>query len=61
MERSRQYVILSAAMTLEGKLGIQSKRTKLSSKSDKIRVHRLRTKVDAIITVSYTHLRAHEP
>ena len=57
MERSRPYVILSAAMTLDGKLGIQSKRTKLSSKSDKIRVHRLRTKVDAIIigknTVEY--------
>ena len=49
MERSRPYVILSAAITLDGKLGISGKRTKLSSKSDKIRVHKLRSKVDAII------------
>ena len=49
MERSRPYVILSAAITLDGKLGLSGKRTKLSSKSDKIRVHKLRSKVDAII------------
>ena len=65
MERSRPYVILSAAITLDGKLGVNGKRTKLSSKRDKIRVHKLRSNVDAIIigkntvnldTVSYTHL-----
>ena len=49
MVRSRPYVILSAAITLDGKIGINNKRTKLSSKSDKIRVHRLRSQVDAII------------
>ena len=49
MVRSRPYVILSAAITLDGKLGVKSKRTKLSSKNDKIRVHKLRSNVDAII------------
>ena len=49
MVKSRPYVILSAAITLDGKLGVKSKRTKLSSKNDKIRVHKLRSEVDAII------------
>ena len=49
MVKSRPYVILSAAITLDGKLGVKSKRTKLSSKNDKIRVHKLRSNVDAII------------
>jgi len=49
MERSRPYVILSAAITLDGKLGVSGKRTKLSSKSDKIRVHKLRSESDAIV------------
>ena len=49
MVRSRPYIILSAAITLDGKLGVKNKRTKLSSKNDKIRVHRLRSSVDAII------------
>ena len=49
MVKSKPYVILSAAITLDGKLGVKSKRTKLSSKNDKIRVHKLRSNVDAII------------
>jgi len=49
MAMSRPYVILSAAITLDGKIGIKNKRIKLSSKSDKIRVHKLRSEVDAII------------
>ena len=49
MVKSRPYVILSAAITLDGKLGVKNKRTKLSSKNDKIRVHILRSRVDAII------------
>ena len=40
MAMSRPYVILSAAITLDGKIGIKNKRIKLSSKSDKIRVHK---------------------
>jgi len=49
MERSRPYVILSAAMTLDGKIGRKQTKTKLSSKKDKIRVHKLRAKVDCIL------------
>ena len=49
MEKSRPYVILSAAMTLDGKIGKNTTKIKLSSKKDKIRVHRLRAKVDGIL------------
>ena len=49
MVKSIPYVILSGAITLDGKLGVYNKRTKLSSKNDKIRVHKLRSRVDAII------------
>jgi 2,5-diamino-6-(ribosylamino)-4(3H)-pyrimidinone 5'-phosphate reductase len=36
-------------MSLDGKIATKSRESELSSKQDKIRVHRLRTKVDAII------------
>ncbi len=49
MEKSRPYVILSAAMTLDGKIGKNATKIKLSSKKDKTRVHRLRAKVDGIL------------
>ena len=49
MGRSRPFILLSAAITLDGKLGIKNKKTKLSSKNDKIRVHKMRASVDAII------------
>ena len=49
MEKSRPYVILSAAMTLDGKIGKGKTRIKLSSKKDKIRIHGLRAKVDGIL------------
>ena len=54
MEKSRPYVILSAAMTLDGKIGKNTTKIKLSSKKDKIRVHRLRAKVDGILIVKNT-------
>ena len=57
MVKSRPYVILSAAITLDGKLGVKNKRTKLSSKNDKIRVHKLRSIVDAIIKASFEDLK----
>ena len=60
MVRSRPYIILSAATTIDGKLGIKNKKTKLSSKSDKIRVHKLRAKVDAIIIGKNT-VRSDDP
>ena len=49
MEKSRPYVILSAAMTLDGKIGKNFTKIKLSSKRDKIRVHKLRASVDGIL------------
>jgi len=49
MVRSRPHVTLSSAITLDGKLATRTGDSKLSTKRDKIRVYKLRTKVDAII------------
>ena len=49
MVNSKPKVILSAAITLDGKIGQKNKHIILSSKSDKIRVHKLRSKFDAIL------------
>ena len=49
MGRFRPYVIFSAAITLDGKLATRTGDSKLSSKADKNRVHRLRSRVDAIL------------
>ena len=49
MESFRPRVIFSAAITLDGKLASRNGDSKLSSKIDKIRVHKLRSKVDAIL------------
>ena len=49
MERFRPHVIFSAAITLDGKLATRTGDSTLSSKSDKNRVHKLRSKVDAIL------------
>lgn len=54
MEKSRPKVILSAAMTLDGKLASKTGDSKLSSKQDKIRIHKLRSNVDAILVGSNT-------
>ena len=45
----RPHVIFSAAITLDGKLATRTGDSKLSSKTDKNRVHNLRSKVDAIL------------
>jgi len=45
----RPHVIFSAAITLDGKLATRNGDSKLSSKKYKIRVHKLRSKVDAIL------------
>ena len=45
----RPHVIFSAAITLDGKLATRTGDSKLSSKKDRIRVHKLRSKVDAIL------------
>ena len=49
MENCKSIIVLSAAMTLDGKIGQRNKKVVLSSKSDKIRVHKLRSKFDAIL------------
>ena len=49
MESFRPRVIFSAAITLDGKLASRNGDSKLSSKIDKIRVHKLRSEVDAIL------------
>ena len=49
MARSRPHIILSGAITLDGKLATRTGDSKLSTKRDKIRVYKLRSKVDAII------------
>jgi len=49
MEKFRSHVILSAAITLDGKIATTKGDSEISSKQDKIRVHHLRAKVDAIL------------
>lgn len=49
MEKSRPRVTLSAAVTIDGKIATRTGDSKLSSKRDKIRVHKIRSKVDAIL------------
>ncbi|MSV26780.1 MAG: 2,5-diamino-6-(ribosylamino)-4(3H)-pyrimidinone 5'-phosphate reductase [Nitrosarchaeum sp.] len=49
MEKSRPYIILSAAISLDGKIATRMGDSKLSSKKDQIRLHKLRSKVDAIL------------
>ena len=46
---SKPKITLSAAITLDGKIGQKNKQIVLSSKADKIRVHKLRSKSDAIL------------
>jgi len=49
MARYRPYVILNAAMTLDGKISTIQKDSKISSRKDLERVHKLRERVDAIM------------
>lgn len=49
MAKSRPYVILNAAISIDGKIATQKGRSNLSSKKDLIRVHKLRRSVDAIL------------
>ena len=57
MEKSRPYVILSAATSLDGKIATRTGDSKLSSKQDSVRVHKLRSKVDAILVGKNTVLQ----
>lgn len=49
MEKSKPYIILSAAITLDGKIATKCGDAKISSHKDKIRLHNLRTTVDGIL------------
>ncbi len=49
MESYKPYVILNAAMSLDGKIASKDYDSKLSSNSDLKRVHKLRSTVDAIM------------
>ena len=49
MEKSNPYVILSAAISIDGKIATNIGHSDLSSNEDFIRLHKLRTKVDGIL------------
>ncbi|MBI5697424.1 MAG: 2,5-diamino-6-(ribosylamino)-4(3H)-pyrimidinone 5'-phosphate reductase [Thaumarchaeota archaeon] len=57
MASSRPHIILSAAISLDGKIATKTGDSALSSKTDKIRVHRLRSQVDAILIGKNTVLQ----
>ena len=60
MAKSRPYVIVSAAMSIDGKLATRTGRSNLSSKKDLIRVHKLRKSADAILVGKNT-IRVDDP
>ena len=49
MEKFNPKIILSAAISMDGKMATVSGDSKLSSKKDSIRLHKLRSRVDAIL------------
>lgn len=49
MANSKPYVILSAAVSIDGKIATRKGKSKFSSTKDLIRVHRLRGNVDAVL------------
>lgn len=57
MASSRPHVILSAAVSLDGKIATRTGDSALSSRTDKIRVHKLRSNVDAILVGKNTILQ----
>ncbi len=57
MEKSKPYVILSAAISIDGKIATRTGNSKLSSTEDFIRLHKLRTKVDGILIGKNTMMK----
>ena len=57
MEKSNMHIILSAAISIDGKISTRSNDSKLSSQDDSIRLHKLRSKVDAILIGKNTLLQ----
>lgn len=60
MEKFRPHVILSAAISLDGKIATKIGDSSLSSRLDKIRIHKFRSKVDAIL-IGYNTLQLDNP
>ncbi|TKJ22728.1 MAG: 2,5-diamino-6-(ribosylamino)-4(3H)-pyrimidinone 5'-phosphate reductase [Promethearchaeota archaeon Loki_b32] len=56
-ESNKPYVILSAAMTIDGKIATKKGDSELSDKADWKEVHKLRTQVDAIMVGKGTILK----
>ncbi len=56
MGKSKPYVILSAATSVDGKIATRTGDSNLSSRQDKVRLHKLRSKVDAILVGKNTVL-----
>jgi len=48
-QADRPYILLNAAMTLDGKIATQSGDSKISSEEDLVRLHHLRADVDAVV------------
>ena len=57
MANSKPHVILSAAISIDGKISTRSGDSKLSSSEDFIRLHKLRSKVDGIIVGKNTVIK----
>ena len=57
MEKSKPYVILSAATSIDGKIATKTGDSNFSSQQDIIRLHKLRSKVDAILVGKNTVLQ----
>lgn len=56
MVKSRPHVTLSAATSIDGKIATVTGDSKLSSKEDSVRLHKLRSQVDAILVGKNTVL-----
>lgn len=56
MVKSRPHVTLSAATSIDGKIATDTGDSKLSSKQDSVRLHKLRSHVDAILVGKNTVL-----
>ena len=57
MAKFNLHVILSAAISIDGKISTRVGDSKLSSKEDSVRLHKLRSKVDAILIGKNTLLQ----
>jgi len=57
MEKSKPYVILSAAISIDGKISTRTGKSKLSSTEDFVRLHKLRAKVDGILIGKNTAIK----